>query len=704
MMRVLNCCALLGLLLPCLDASSATIRQLVEVVDINNVAVSPNGSLVAFRTEQATIERNTYRTVWYVQPVDGTTPPRRLGEGGDMLPDGGGGSRPERAAWSPDGRWIYFRAVHDGRIDVWRAAADGSRTEQLTHETANVRSFRLSAAGDTLFYSVGATRQAVVDAELSEYDRGIRIDRSVFLGQNLFRSGFHEGRLATQRLKNDFELLPLLADAPDRWRALDLGTWETREVAADAAPAAPLAGVDLPAVLGGVNAVAENEESGRIAILRPTDAPARSALQAPIGLSVLPDRTSRRPVRCTHDACTGKRITGVAWRPDSDEVVFTVTEPEGEPHQSVYRWNVADGSVRPVVHSRGQLVGGGRWGVTDPCAVTTAAMLCVAADSDAPPRLERVDLVSGARTVLFAPNALLAQDMTASVDVRYITWTDDQDRRYTGYFFPAPVVDGRPPPLFVVYYRCRGFLRGSVGDEWPLPTFPGHGIAALCINAAPYDDDAYVRYQQGLTAVESVVDVLAGQGEIDPARVGMGGLSFGSEVSMWMARYSDALVATSQSSPASSPTGSLLKSLGEEAHDARMQRFWQLGPPGETPERWKLLSPTFAIDAFRTPSLVQIPEQEYMHGIDYLVPLIRRQRLDLYVFPHEPHQKFQPRHKLAVYERNLDWFRFWLQGIEDDDARKRDQYGVWRSMRGARCDDGRESGAGLPWYCTDASP
>jgi hypothetical protein len=63
--------------------------------------------------------------------------------------------------------------------------------------------------------------------------------------------------------------------------------------------------------------------------------------------------------------------------------------------------------------------------------------------------------------------------------------------------------------------------------------------------------------------------------------------------------------------------------------------------------------------------------------------LIREHRADLYVFPNEPHQKFQPKHKLAAYERNLDWFRFWLQGYEDPNPIKKQQYAHWREMRDA---------------------
>ena len=78
---------------------------------------------------------------------------------------------------------------------------------------------------------------------------------------------------------------------------------------------------------------------------------------------------------------------------------------------------------------------------------------------------------------------------------------------------------------------------------------------------------------------------------------------------------------------------------------------------------------------------MQMPEQEYMLALDYAIPLIKQGKADLYAFPNEPHQKFLPRHKLAAYDRNLDWFVFWLLGKEDPDAQKADQYPRWRAMR-----------------------
>jgi hypothetical protein len=51
------------------------------------------------------------------------------------------------------------------------------------------------------------------------------------------------------------------------------------------------------------------------------------------------------------------------------------------------------------------------------------------------------------------------------------------------------------------------------------------------------------------------------------------------------------------------------------------------------------------------------------------------------VFPNEYHVKWQPAHRLAIYNRNLDWFRFWLQDYEDPDPAKTEQYTRWRQFR-----------------------
>ena len=58
--------------------------------------------------------------------------------------------------------------------------------------------------------------------------------------------------------------------------------------------------------------------------------------------------------------------------------------------------------------------------------------------------------------------------------------------------------------------------------------------------------------------------------------------------------------------------------------------------------------------------------------------------VEMYAYPNETHIKWEPRHKLAVYQRNLDWFRFWLKNEEGSDPARAPEYARWRAMRDAK--------------------
>lgn len=671
---------LVGLLAIVSGAEAVSPRQLVEVVDFGGPVVSPDGGHIAFRTEQASIERNTYDTVWYVQRMDGASPPRRVASGGTPLRDSAGLSLPAHAVWSADGRWIYYLALVAAKVDVWRAAADGTGAEALTHDPADVRAFLLGDDGRVLKFKVGATREEVVVAEEAEYDNGIRIDDRVPIGQSLFRSGYIEGRRATQRLGFWFNRVSLLADVPDQWKALDLATGKERELVPAEVPSATIGISDLAEGVPESWKLAHDSATGRVALLTRIGDAKGLRDKPDVELSILPDKGTRTSIRCTADPCVKKPITDIQWRPASNEVLFTVTNYADGHAQSIFLWDVTTGAVRLVTLSSGLIGGGARW-APGLCGASSSALACIASEADRPPRLERIDLETGKRHILFDPNAALAHDMKDLTPVRLLRWKDEQGRQFTGQYFRAQGKGEAPFPLFVTYYQCSGFVRGGSGDEWPLATLAARGVSALCINALPFGFDAVARYDAGRSAVESAIRLLDLEGEIDRDRVGMGGLSFGAETALWTAIHSDLLAAVSVATPVISQQYYLLGSNRGETFLDGLRENWQLAGPDETPEQWQKLAPTLNLEKIHVPLLMQVPEQEFLQTLDYAIPLMRDRRADVYVFPYEPHIKFLPRHKLAAYERNLDWFRFWLQKYEDSDPSKAEQYTHWREMR-----------------------
>ena len=242
----------------------------------------------------------------------------------------------------------------------------------------------------------------------------------------------------------------------------------------------------------------------------------------------------------------------------------------------------------------------------------------------------------------------------------------------------------RPAPLYLNYYLCEGFLRGGEGDEWPIPELLEAGFAVACINMVPSTgpQDAVQDNRTAIEAVRKVISALSQEGVVDPSKVAMGGFSHGSEIALWVAIHSRLLAAASIASAQIEPAGFWPYAVpGSDIHGA-MRRVWGLGTPDETPSRWRLVSPAFSAERIRSPVLFQLPEQEARRIPELYSRLASSGTpTEFYAFPDEAHIKVQPRHRLAVYERNLDWFRYWLQDYRDPNPEKVEQYRRWDQLR-----------------------
>jgi dipeptidyl aminopeptidase/acylaminoacyl peptidase len=194
---------------------------------------------------------------------------------------------------------------------------------------------------------------------------------------------------------------------------------------------------------------------------------------------------------------------------------------------------------------------------------------------------------------------------------------------------------------------------------------------------------------------------LSGRGLVDPRRVGMGGLSFGSEVTTWIAGHSNLLAAASIASGQGTPDWYWQSALQPGFEDERAMRYWGLGWPDDpkSADNWHRVSPAYYAASIRAPLLMQTPEGEFRVNTELYARLIHYGTpTDFWIFPEELHQKTQPAHLLSVNERNLDWFRFWLQGVEDPAPQKIAQYARWRDMLKRQC--GSASRETLPCYCS----
>lgn len=105
------------------------------------------------------------------------------------------------------------------------------------------------------------------------------------------------------------------------------------------------------------------------------------------------------------------------------------------------------------------------------------------------------------------------------------------------------------------------------------------------------------------------------------------------------------------------------------------------GPPyGKSLDNWLKYSISFNLDKIHTPLLLETmgngthydnlnaPPVTVARMFEILTALHRlHSPVELYFYPNEGHQPDHPRARLASIQRNLDWYRFWLQGHNDID-------------------------------------
>ncbi|MCX6622924.1 MAG: hypothetical protein NTY38_18035, partial [Acidobacteria bacterium] len=98
------------------DGSGVTQLTSIRGPHVGSARWSPNGNQLAFNVNQ-----NPRRSLWSMQS-DGSG--RKLLMRGDYVD--------ARAAYSNDGRWIFFRSNRSGSEQLWRVAAEGGEPVRLT--------------------------------------------------------------------------------------------------------------------------------------------------------------------------------------------------------------------------------------------------------------------------------------------------------------------------------------------------------------------------------------------------------------------------------------------------------------------------------------------------------------------------------------------------------------------------------------------
>jgi dipeptidyl aminopeptidase/acylaminoacyl peptidase len=192
------------------------------------------------------------------------------------------------------------------------------------------------------------------------------------------------------------------------------------------------------------------------------------------------------------------------------------------------------------------------------------------------------------------------------------------------------------------------------------------------------------------------LDTAAEGGFIDLTRVGIGSISMGTLVPLHMLQHKDRITAMTIAAGSWSANEYYWPTRKGREAATMMQSDWRPKPVGEGAEYWRSLDIAEHIDKVEAPILMHHSLSEAHMALRFMRHLDDEAKpYDAYVFTDELHSKWQPAHLQAIQQRNLDWFRFWLQDHQDPTAEKQEQYQRWRALRVLQCQNPRS----LRDYC-----
>jgi dipeptidyl aminopeptidase/acylaminoacyl peptidase len=279
--------------------------------------------------------------------------------------------------------------------------------------------------------------------------------------------------------------------------------------------------------------------------------------------------------------------------------------------------------------------------------------------------------------------------------VAKIDWKNSFGAECTGYIVkPVGYQEGKQYPLIIM---AKGWNDSFLSDTPYQTAFPPQplanaGFVILMANmpapkAGPHLypgelDEAF----NWMSMIESGVKLLSDRGMADPHRVGMIGFSRTSWLVDFMITHSEfPFMAASSADSGLYNYGTYWFDNNRDGMKGAEQEMG--GPPyGSSFTTWQAYSPAFNAQVNRVPLLMEYcgygAFRTPFNAFEFFVALNRQRKpVELYFYPRGEHVLDTPFERVASLQRNVDWFRFWMQNFERSDVDDREQYARWRELR-----------------------
>lgn len=647
-----------------------------EIKRIDEVSISPDGSLLAYVLQEVTRSNNDYnRSIWLVPCAGGTPRKFTAGVKQDFSP-----------RWSPDGKRLAFVSTRGGKPQVYIIELDGGEAWQLTSITQGVAVYAWSPDGTqiTFLSRTNAEERAAeledkpktplskLEAKLEEEKKKDIEQRKIdprFITRLIFRSG--------TEYRDDRRSHVYVQD-------VKLGAQPKRLTDGDYDFGPPVFMPDGQAVLTHANRYGQEDVVVRSNLLKlpiiggdpivltdgldgdhnPKPLPDGSGIlyQSFHATRLHEQRLSLRLLRFDEQATQDLTddldldVQNFCLAHDHRTVLFLAAY-KGE--NRVYAYDLQTGTHRPIITGKRSVM-------TFDAAQNAPRLALVISDPFMPTDVFCASLDTGTETRLTDINKeFLAQRQLSDHEELWFTGSDGLPIQ-GWYLKPQGYEAGKRYPLLVQIHGGPHIMWGF--DFWhEFQVFAAQGYIVFYCN--PRGSEGYGFQFKGAIknkwAQDDREDILRGSEEMvklglaDPDRMVVTGGSFGGYMTAMIVGYDHRFKAA----VAQRGVYNFLSLYGNS--DAMTLIEWEFDsfPWTDSQKLWKL-SPIAYVENVQTPLMIIHSEQDYRAGIvtadDLFVALRRLDKKAVLVrYPREGHElsrSGEPEHRVDRINRMVAWF------------------------------------------------
>lgn len=646
-----------------------TISDFLNLQEINQVSVSPDGKLAAYCVLRANFERNDYLSELFLVTTDGNTKP-------DLLVQDEVQGEPRCSTaflWSNDGDRLAFvkRGIEGDDVQLFNVREN--QEHAVVKRVPNITLKGWSTDQKYLVYTV--TDRSPTQATMSsqeppdpalQYDGSRRISgREPWAKPAAERTIFWSVDVASQeRSRLDARsaaiILPREApiyQCPKKGPLWNDSVYSPSTVSPDGK------------LVAFVTKFLKPETKSTPPILRGS------------AISVWSPGETDGPRHLFRSDDIAVFENSPIWSRDGTEIFFLERSPDSS---SIYRVSVADGGIRRV-HETKAYLNHLSWDAS------REKVVAVKEEPTVPPELVSIDVASRKEATLARPNAYFDQISFPATYLMRITNTygHEMSVRVTP---PDGYIKGRRYPLIATTYTSgNAFQRGAVGDEYPIYAYAAKGFVVASLDVNP---DILLPSQTGSLSISEIrqlspidtldiaIERLVRDGIVDKGRCGIMGLSYGAEIvefALWRSKTFQVASTSTAGTVWDLFSYLTLENSWRETHfKLRGLAF----PDLDGIQKWSAVSVALNAGRVHMPVLLQPPDSEATNDVQIYLSLKKAGvPVEMQVYPNEGHVKVNPWSRYWACQRNVDWMSFWLQDSEDPDRSKIDQYKRWRKLR-----------------------